>query len=88
MTLRNRCLKVFLSLGGFPERGASKPDAAPVAGLTFSLSYAICHYFHNGPSYRHEPLMRFVTTPEELPSFHERGQEPSSFHRFRRSFRL
>jgi len=32
--------------------------------------------------------MRIATTPEELPSFHERGQAPSSFHRLRRSFRL
>ena len=32
--------------------------------------------------------MQISTTPEELPSFHERGQAPSSLHRVRRSFRL
>ena len=44
--------------------------------------------FTNGPSFPRDPLMRVATTPEELPSFHERGQAPSSFHRIRRSFRL
>ena len=35
-----------------------------------------------------KPPPQIATTPEELPSFHERGQAPSSFHRIRRSFRL
>ena len=35
-----------------------------------------------------KPPTQIATTPEELPSFHERGQAPSSFHRIRRSFRL
>ena len=88
MTPRDKRSKAFLSGGGFPERGAGRPDAAAVAGLAFSLSCASRHYFHNGPSCHCEPLRRVATTPEELPSFHERGQAPSSLHRIRRSFRL
>ena len=88
MTPRDKRSKAFLSHGEFPERGTGRPDAAAVAELAFSLSCVSCHYFHNGPSYHREPPKRFATTPEELPSFHERGQAPSSFHRFRRSFRL
>jgi hypothetical protein len=80
--------KTFLSSGGFPERGAGRPGAVAIAGLTFSLSCVSCHYFHNGPSFHRQTLTRLTTTPEELPSFHERGQAPSSFHRIRRSFRL
>ena len=88
MTPRVKHWKAFLSHSGFPERGTGRPDAAVIAELTFSMSRASCHYFHNGPSFRRESLLRFATTGEELPSFHERGQAPSSFHRFRRSFRL
>jgi len=88
MTPRDKRSKAFLSHGEFPERGTGRPDAAAVAELAFSLSCVSCHYFHNGPSYHREPPKRFATTPEELPSFHERGQAPSSFHRIRRSFRL
>lgn len=44
-------------------------------------------YFHNGPSFRRDRWCGFATTPEELPSFHERGQAPSSFPRVRRPFR-
>jgi hypothetical protein len=87
MTPRDKRSKAFLSHGEFPERGTGRPDAAAVAELAFSLSCVSCHYFHNGPSYHREPPRRFATTPEELPSFHEKGQAPSSFHRIRRSFR-
>src|SRR5271166_1970193 len=86
MTRRRQLSKVFLSLGGFPERGTGRPDAVAVAGLASSLSGAICHYFHYGSSFRRD--LAVLTTPEKLPSFHERGQAPSSFHRVRRSFRL
>src|ERR1019366_5765873 len=86
MTCRRQHSKSFLSLGGFPERGTGRPDAVAVAGLTSSLSGAICHYFHNGSSF-HRGIAA-LTTPEKLPSFHERGQAPSSFHRVRRSFCL
>lgn len=59
------------------------------AGLTSSMSGASRPRFHNGPSFcRDPPQGEPATTPEELPSFHERGQAPSSFHRFRRPFRL
>ena len=88
MTPPTKRSKAFLSLGGFPERGTGRPVAAAIAVLAFSLSCMSCHYFHNGPSYHREPPKQFATTPEELPSFHERGQAPSSFHRIRRSFRL
>ena len=88
MTRRNKRSKTFLSHGGFPERGTGRPGAVAVAELAFSLSCLNSHYFHNGPSYHREPPWRFATTPEELPSFHERGQAPSSLHRIRRSFRL
>ena len=79
-----------LSRDGFPERGPGGPVAAAIARLTFSMSCASGHYFHNGPSFpRQLPRERGcpATTPEELPSFRERGQAPSSLHRFRRSFR-
>ena len=37
---------------------------------------------------RHRPCrLRYETTPEELPSFHARGQAPSTFHRISRPFR-
>ncbi len=61
---------------------------SPLAELTFSMSCLSCHFFHNGPSFRHETPTRIATTPEELLSFHERGQAPSSLYRIRRSFRL
>ena len=88
MTPGGELLRVFLSGGGFPERGAGRPGAVAVAELTSPLSLSSCHHFHNGPSFHPGPRERLLTTPEELPSFHERGQAPSSFHRFRRSFRL
>ena len=88
MTAQGKRLKMFLSCDEFPERGTGGPVAAVIAELTFSLSRVSCHYFHNGPSFHHDLWERLATTPEELPSFHERGQAPSSFHRFRRSFRL
>jgi hypothetical protein len=52
VTPRCQPSKVFLSLGGFPERGTGRPRAVAVAGLTSSLSEARCHYFHNGSSFR------------------------------------
>jgi hypothetical protein len=88
MTPPSKHSKMFLNFGGFPERGTGRPVAVAVAELAYSMSCLSCHYFHNGPSYHHEPPRRFATTPEELPSFHERGQAPSSLHRIRRSFRL
>ena len=88
MTPGGELLRVFLSGGGFPERGAGRPGAVAVAQLTSPLSLSSCHHFHNGPSFHPGPRKRLLTTPEELPSFHERGQAPSSFHRIRRSFRL
>ena len=51
------------------------------------MSCVSCRYFHNGPSLHRESPERITTTPEELPSFRERGQAPSSFHRIRRAFR-
>lgn len=52
------------------------------------MTWLAGHYFHHGPSFH--PLLpeRSGTTPEELPSFHERDQASYSFHRIRRSFRL
>lgn len=88
MTPRVPRLKMFLSRDELPERGAGRPGAVAVAELTFSLSELSCHYFHNGPSFHREAARRFATTPEELPSFHERGQAPCSLHRIGRSFRL
>ena len=88
MTPHVKRSRMFLSPGGFPERGTGRPVAVAVAGLTFSMSRSSCHYFHNGPSFRRETPKRITPTPEELPSFHERGQAPSSLHRVRRSFRL
>src|SRR5271165_3254689 len=86
MTPRRQYSKAFLNLGGFPERGTGRPHAVAVAGLTSSLSGTGCHYFHNGSSFG--PDLAVLTTGEELPSFHGRGQAPSPFHRFRRSFCL
>ena len=85
---------MFLSVGEFPERGTGRPAAAAITELTFSMSCLNCHYFQRAyqearfltRSFLSSPSQ--VTTPEELPSFHERGQAPSSLHRIRRSFRL
>lgn len=88
MASHNEPLKVFLSGGGFPERGTGRPGAVAFAELTSSLSGASCHYFPNGPSFHHQSCPRLVTTPEELLSLHERDQASSSFPRLRRSFRL
>ena len=87
MTPRIQRLKALLSGGGFPERGTGGPVAVAIAGLTSFLSGSSGHCFPNGPSFHRGWRKPVPTTPEELPSFHERGQAPSSFHRFRRSFR-
>ena len=87
MTPHVKHSKVFLNFGEFPERGTGRPVAVAIAELTISLSCTSCHYFHNGPSFRRVPTLWVSTTPEELPSLQEGGQAPSSFHRFRRSFR-
>ncbi len=84
MASHDKRSKMFLSPGEFPERGTGRPDAVAIAQLAFSMSCMSCHYFHNGPCF-HRVI---ATTPQELPSFHERGQAPSPFHRIRRSFRL
>jgi hypothetical protein len=41
---------MFLSRGGFPERGAGRPIAAAATELAVSMSCASGHHFHNGPS--------------------------------------
>ncbi len=87
MTSRVQHLEALLSGGGFPERGTGGPVAVAIAGLTSFLSGLSRHCFPNGPSFHRGWRKPVPTTPEELPSFHERGQAPSSFHRLRRSFR-
>jgi hypothetical protein len=89
MTPRRQYSKAFLSLGGFPERGTGQPHAVAVAGLTFSLSGANLpllsqRFFISSQA----GLRQDATTTKELPSFRGRGQAPSPFHRFRRSFCL
>ena len=50
------------------------------AGLTFSVTCSSCHYLHTVLPFIASPSgtlpSRIVTTPEELPSFHELGQAP------------
>jgi hypothetical protein len=88
VTPRVKCLKAFLASAVFLKEEQAGLIATAIAELTFSVSCVRCHYFPYGPSYHRGSPVRFTTTPEELPSFHERGQAPSSFHRIGRSFRL
>jgi len=53
--------------------------------MSHSLAFVTVPPFVTG---RHRPCrLRYETTPEELPSFHARGQAPSTFHRMSRPFR-
>jgi hypothetical protein len=42
---------MFLSWGGFPERGAGRPVSGRSHRLAVSVSSAMGHHFHNGPSF-------------------------------------
>ena len=80
-------LEDVLSVGGFPERGTGRPNCGRSHRLTFSMSCSSRHYFPTVLPFIASRKDRIATTPEELPSLHERGQAPSSLHRIRRSFR-
>ena len=56
-------LKTFLSFGGFPKEERASLCAAAVAELTLSVSLVDCHFFHNGPSFRHEQICRKARLP-------------------------
>ena len=87
MIPRKKRLKAFLSRDGFPERGTGRPVAVAIVGLTSSLSSANRHCFPSVLPFAASRTVRLPATPEELPSFHKRGQAPPLFHRIRRSFR-
>ena len=56
MTRRVECWEVFLSGGGFPERGTGGPDAVAAVGLTVSVSQSSCHDFHTFAGQCCQPL--------------------------------
>ncbi len=88
MTARLGRWRAFLSAGGFPERGTGRTWCGRSRHANFPLVRgALAITFTTVLPFIATRRGGHATTPEELPSFHERSQAPSSFHRFRRSFR-